>query len=119
MTEQQTTPPQNASVPTERSSRRKRKAKRAPNTLSRGFFRLIDAEIELVGGIVEAAGSGIRAFGEELPERKAAASADWTRSFVSGLSEGSATFLEDISKTVRRTSNLLLEEDEEENEEQD
>jgi hypothetical protein len=118
MTEQQTNTPQTASGTVE-GSRRKRKAKRAPNTLSRGFSRLVDAEIELLGGIAEAAGSGIRAFGDELPERKAAASANWTQSFVSGLSEGCATFLEDMSKVVRRTSNLLLEEDEEENEAED
>jgi hypothetical protein len=92
--------------------RRKRKSTRARNELSRGFSRLLDAELELVSGVVEAAGSGIRAFKEELPERRAAPSADWTRSFVSAFAEGSVTFLQDLSQAVRRTSNILLEEGE-------
>jgi hypothetical protein len=63
------------------------KPMRVRDELSPGFLRLLDAELELVNGVVEveAAGSGIRAFGEELPERRAARSADWTRSFVSAF----------------------------------
>jgi hypothetical protein len=95
------------------SSQRKRGSRRKSSSVGRGFSRLLDAEVEFFGGLAEAAGSGLRAFGEELPERDSASSADWTRTLVGGVSKGSATFLEDLSKVVRRTSDILLEEDEE------
>jgi len=92
---------------------KKRKKKSSTNRL---FSRLADANVEFVGGMAEAVGSGVRAFGEEMPERNAK-KVNWSKTLVNGVSEGSARLLTDLSDVVKKVADVLTEEDEDEEEE--
>jgi hypothetical protein len=67
------------------------------------------AGVELVTGVVEAFGSAVRCFGDNVT-KDSVCRASLDNGLIKGLFEGSASFLEDSSRVARKTYQILVEE---------
>ncbi len=92
------------------SSRAEKDDEEKEGSLHEQLRHATEAGVELAAGLTEAVAKGLRAFGDDLPKGDADM-ADWGKSLIRGTADGAAAAASDASKAVRRSADILLEEE--------